>query len=198
MSRGARRFLPLCLSLVAALVICNVTDVQAAEVSLTSGSVIVNCPGQPFSGGNVDLAGDAFQLRFGFGSPPPTACAPAPVRILASTFPASFDFASGFAIYQGVGTSLMRGVVSFDSTSITGFVEAFDNTSNFGAPIFSVNFIGSGTGVITTTQSTFNVNAVPEPATLILLGTGAALFGGARRWRKARKRRDSGAELQGE
>lgn len=191
MTRGARRVLPPCLSLVAAVIIGNVTNVQAAEVTLTSGSVFVNCLGQPFSGGNFDLRGDAFHLRFGFGSPPPTVCAPAPVRIPVSTFPAFFDPASGFAIYQGVGTSLIRGVVSFDSTSITGFVEAFDNSSNFGASIFSVNFSGTGTGVITTTQSTFDVNAVPEPATLILLGTGAALFGGARRWRVARRRRDS-------
>ena len=164
---------------------------RAAEVTLTSGSVVMICPGPGSGNARIDLVGPEFSLIFSYLARPEPDCAGAQQPL----HPARFD-AYALATFQGISTFEMNGFLSFNETSLTGFVEGFDLHTR--QSLFTVNFSGSGIGRITTTQSTFHVNAVPEPATLILLGTGAALFGGARRWRKARRPRDSGAELQGE
>ncbi|HEV2903846.1 MAG TPA: PEP-CTERM sorting domain-containing protein, partial [Pyrinomonadaceae bacterium] len=97
--------------------------------------------------------------------------------------PRRFD-AVAFATFQGIRTQEMTGFLSFDETTLTGFVEGRDlhNPQNI---LFTVNFTGGGVGSISSTRSTFQV--VPEPTTLALLGIGAALFGGAQRFRNRRK-----------
>jgi len=168
--------------------------VRAAEVTLTSGSVVVNCPANPNSRtGTIQLNGPDFDLHF-FYDGSSALCSPAPVfRGLSGGF--AYDFSLYAVTFQGVTTMFTRGSLLFDETSISGTVEG---TNSLFQPLFTVNFSGTGVGSFSPSKSTFEVGAVPEPATLALLATGAALFiSGASRWRKARRRRDSGAELQG-
>lgn len=184
---------PLAAAAIAITSLLQPAAVRADDVTLTSGSIVLNCPELPVLGNaRIDLAGPDFSLIFIYFARPDPNCAGAEQRLL----PARYD-AVAFATFQGIRTQEMTGFLSFDEMTLTGFVEGRDlhNPQNI---LFTVNFSGSGAGVITITHSTFEVCPVPEPATLILLGIGSALFGGARQWRKTRKRRDSDAELQGE
>ena len=187
--------------LIAAVVacgLCHPIEARAAEVTITSGSVVVNCPGiANAETGLIKLIGQDFDFSFSFdGVFGGFSCSPAPVRVNLTTVPTPpYDGVLPIVTYQGVKTMFTRGSLSFDQTSISGVVEG---TNFYGdVVLFTVKFSAAGVGSFSPSRSTFEVGAVPEPATLALLGPGAALLGGARRW-KARKRRDSGAELQGE
>jgi hypothetical protein len=152
--------------------------VRAAEVSLTSGSVVMNCPGPGAGNARIDLAGPDFSLIFSYLARPDPNCAGAEQPLQ----PARFD-AFSVATFQGTSTFEMTGFLSFNETSLTGFVEGRDLFTR--QSLFTVNFTGAGIGSISTTRSTFQV--VPEPTTLALLGIGAALFSGTQRLRNRRK-----------
>ena len=173
----------------AAFIACSfagASNAHAAEVVLSSGSVLKDCSGQLLVASELtDLSGQDFFLHLAAGDGfPGRVCAPSPVSLVLATLGSPFDFINGSVIFQGVGTSVMTGRLTFDQTSITGFVEG--RSINPDVVLFTVSFTGRGIGSITNTRSTFTVNAVPEPATVILLSTGVAIFSGARRWRKAR------------
>src|SRR5437588_10528553 len=82
------------------------TTVRAAAVTLTSGNITIDCSGLAAdTSGSVDLAGQDFLMRFGFGGPPRPVCSPSPVNVIMSTITPRFDEDHGFAIYKGAGPS---------------------------------------------------------------------------------------------
>lgn len=180
--------------LVAAVVACNLyhpVEARAAEVAITSGSAVVNCPGiANAETGLIKLFGQDFDFSFSFdGVFGGFSCSPAPVRVNLTTVPTPpYDGVLPFVTYQGVRTMFTRGSLSFDQTSISGVVEG---TNFYGdVVLFTVNFSGAGSGSFSTSRSTFEVGAVPEPATLALLSVGVAAVGAARRY-KARRTQKS-------
>jgi hypothetical protein len=166
-----------------AFVACSVwqpTITHAAEVTLTSGSVVVNCPANPNSRtGQIQLNGPDFDLHFfydGSGAP----CSPAPV-FRSLTGGAAYDLSFASVTFQGVTTMFTNGFLSFDETLISGVVEGTDSLRR---SLFIVNFSGAGVGSFSNSRSEFQV--VPEPATLVLLSVGAAALGAARRYKSRR------------
>ena len=156
--------------------------VHAAEVTLTSGSVVVNCPASENSRtGTIQLNGPDFDLHF-FYDGSGALCSPPPVRRGLSGGPA-FDLSFYLVTYQGVTTMFTRGFLVFDETSISGTVEGHNLDFQ---TLFTVNFSGAGVGSFSTSRSTFEVGAVPEPATLALLSVGVAALGAARRYKNKR------------
>lgn len=93
-------------------------NARAAEVTLTSGSVELNCVAVPASLSRINLIGPDFSLSFSFSPLPVPICSP-PVQNLR---PSTYDAVS-FLTYQGVTTQEMTGQLVFDETSISGFVE---------------------------------------------------------------------------
>ncbi len=169
--------------------------VRAAEVTITSGSAVVNCTGNPNADtGRIELIGEDFNFLFRFdGVFGGFSCSPAPVRVNLTTVPfPPYDGVIEFVTYQGVTTMFTRGSLFFDETSITGFVEGTNFLGD--VVLFTVNFSGAGTGSFSTSRSTFEVGAVPEPTTLALLGIGAALFSGTQRLRNRRKATRTGSD----
>lgn len=170
---------------VAAIWVCGTRTARADALVLTGGSVSIDCASAPNSReATVNLSGPDFSLNMfisGFGDGP---CSPAPVTLNLSTLTTNYDLVFGSVTFQGLSTILMLGSLQFDESSISGFVIGRTFT-DLSAQLFRVDFSGTGVGSFGGAVTTFNVGAVPEPATVILFGTGmAAAALSARRRRK--------------
>lgn len=173
--------LPLALLLIALLP----AGAQADPIVLTSGAITVDRAAKRAS---VLLVGPNFTVRFSTdlqfhpGSFPHGG-------FRTDTFACGCD-GFGFAAFDGYETQNILGGGRYDANVIIGRISLYAGIPG-GPPVFTVDFVGAG--FIESDTSTFTrfvitggtPSLVPEPATLLLLGSGLA--GVAVRARKRRR-----------
>lgn len=151
---------------VALLMLLFVGTAHADTVALTGGTA------STLAGvGTVNLLGLNFSLHY-VGEIPPG------VTNMISMNTALYSIGTANVSFNGVGSGIFRGVVSFDDSFLSGTVSAYATMDDmfFNRPaLFTVGF--NGYGYITVTdvggqrQTQFNVS-VPEPNSLLLLFSG--------------------------
>jgi hypothetical protein len=181
-TRLAPALLPLALLFIALLP----AGAQADPIVLTSGEIVVDRTTRTAS---VNLVGPNFSVRFstdlqfdfGFSAG----------NFRTSTFSCGCD-GLGMATFDGFTTQNMIGNGTYNTQSISGRISLYTAGFPSGTPVFTLDYVGAGfLAVDTPTFTRFVItggtpSAVPEPATLLLLGSGLA--GVAVRIRKRRRR----------